>query len=162
MLFKTDKYHPSQDGINHINIYSKGKTELGRFLSNFTQSEINTPEGKFASIEGYWGYLGVKDVPQREQLRSLYGFKAKYTKKCLMELYGGNFDENFEEKIKNAILDKLEKNKAFLISQKHLFKLPFVHYYCFPDKVSGVQVVVDATNDNKWWIDTMTEYISKL
>ena len=31
---------PSKDGIDHINIYSKGKTELGKYLSNFTYAPI--------------------------------------------------------------------------------------------------------------------------
>lgn len=30
------------DGIHHINIYSKGKTEVGKWLSNFSYSLIET------------------------------------------------------------------------------------------------------------------------
>jgi len=29
--------NPEEDGITHINIYSKGKTDLGRMLSNFAK-----------------------------------------------------------------------------------------------------------------------------
>jgi hypothetical protein len=32
-----------QDGTTHINIYSKGKTELGRFLTNFAYIGIGYP-----------------------------------------------------------------------------------------------------------------------
>lgn len=46
-----------KDGVDHINIYSKGKTSLGRFLSNFAQADIETEDGNFASIEGYWYWL---------------------------------------------------------------------------------------------------------
>jgi hypothetical protein len=34
---------PTTDGIDHINIYSKGYTKLGRLLSNFTKSEFTHP-----------------------------------------------------------------------------------------------------------------------
>ena len=43
------------DGMTHINVYSKGKTEIGRWLSNFAYSPIDLGnEGYFSSIEGYW------------------------------------------------------------------------------------------------------------
>lgn len=46
------KYTATTDGIDHINIYSKGKTTLGRMLSNFACTPFTHPEdGKFASIE---------------------------------------------------------------------------------------------------------------
>jgi hypothetical protein len=46
---------PEEDGVTHINIYSKGKTELGRWLTNFSYSPFNHPEyGKFLSMEGFW------------------------------------------------------------------------------------------------------------
>ena len=38
-------YKPKDDGITHINIYSQGKTQLGRFLSNFEPSPIETEDG---------------------------------------------------------------------------------------------------------------------
>ena len=45
--------NPQNDGVDHINIYSKGLTELGRFLSNFEHILITTEDGDFNSIEGY-------------------------------------------------------------------------------------------------------------
>ena len=42
---------PKLDGIEHINIYSKGKTELGRLLTNFAQTPFIHPEyGRFESV----------------------------------------------------------------------------------------------------------------
>ena len=46
---------PENDGIDHINVYSKGKTVLGRALSNFSYSRIRIPFlGTFLSVEAFW------------------------------------------------------------------------------------------------------------
>jgi hypothetical protein len=43
---------PSEDGVTHINVYSRGNTELGRLLSNFAHTPFSHPEfGEFASVE---------------------------------------------------------------------------------------------------------------
>jgi hypothetical protein len=74
---------PSEDGIGHINVYSKAKTKLGRELSNFSFSPFTHPEdGKFNSIEGYWYWLGCK----QEKLRKVWGYAAKR----LGREYGGS------------------------------------------------------------------------
>lgn len=66
--------NPENDGIDHINIYSKGKTDLGRFLSNFAHTPISSSQfGNFESIEGLWYWLGTRN----EKLRNLHGFLAK-------------------------------------------------------------------------------------
>jgi hypothetical protein len=63
-----------EDGIDHINIYSKGKTELGRWLSNFSECAIKHPfDGYFNSVEAYWYY----DITGNEDLRLTSGFEAK-------------------------------------------------------------------------------------
>ena len=51
------------DGIDHINIYSKGYTKLGRLLSNFTKSEFTHPiYGHFMSVEGFWYYIKLEKI----------------------------------------------------------------------------------------------------
>ena len=50
-------YRSADDGVTHINIYSKGATTLGRFLSNFTRCDTLTNHGRFRSLEGYYHYL---------------------------------------------------------------------------------------------------------
>jgi hypothetical protein len=40
-------YKPEDDGKTHINVYSKGLTELGQFLSNFAEAPAQTPDGEF-------------------------------------------------------------------------------------------------------------------
>ncbi len=122
-------FDPREDGITHINIYSKGNTTLGRFLSNFWETEINTSLGTFSSIEGFIYFLGSNN----EELRTLAGPEAK--------LKGESSDKNirlpepvFKNLIKQAMLEKLQNNKYFkelLISST----LPLTHYYVYGKKV---------------------------
>ena len=47
--------NPDNDGIDHINTYSKGKTELGKLLTNFAHTPFVHPKyGEFQSVEGFW------------------------------------------------------------------------------------------------------------
>lgn len=126
-----------EDGLDHINVYSQGKTELGRWLSNFTKAPINLPEdGYFLSIEGYWYWLKTKD----EKLRTLYGYEAKK--------YGRNakpnttffpsdiapYLPNFQDKIKLAIKTKVLSN--LVMKTKFIEStLPFKHYYVFDNRI---------------------------
>ncbi len=114
------------DGIDHINIYSKGKTEIGRWLSNFTHEPIIVPEhGNFSSIEGYWYWLGTRN----ERLRTAIGFGAKQLGKSLES----QFIEGFDDYIRKAIDIKLKSNRKMLVIFS-LTKLPFTHYYVYGDK----------------------------
>ena len=115
------------DGVDHINVYSKGHTKLGIWLSNFSKSPIVLEtHGAFESIEGYWYWLGCRD----ERLRQVYGYNAKKLGKSIERIYS---EPNFEELIKRAIDIKLKSNKEILI----LFAsstLPFTHYYEYGQK----------------------------
>lgn len=68
---------PNEDGVTHINIYSQGKTELGRMLSNFYKCRIDTKDGVFNSVEGYWYWLGIEDCKEKDALKTLSGYQAK-------------------------------------------------------------------------------------
>lgn len=141
------KLKPENDGVDHINIYSKGKTTLGRFLTNFAYSPIDTEDGKFNSIEGYWYFLGCGD----ESLRKLSGFLAKKVGRD-----NGSPDwqdtEVFKRKILDAIDNKLQRNsqmKDLLID----CKLPLVHYYVYGNKVV-------CPKDGQWILDHLKSYQS--
>lgn len=125
-------FYAKDDGITHINIYSKGKTELGRFLTNFSYSPIETEDGHFDSVEGYWYWLSSKD----DNLRVLSGWEAKEYGRHV----GGNDwldGELFKSKIKKAIDLKLKSNP---IMEKNLFEniLPLTHYYVYNNKKISV------------------------
>jgi len=112
-----------EDGKTHINIYSKGKTELGRLLSNFAYSPFECEEGKFYSIEGYWYWLGTRD----EVLKTLSGYQAKKYGQSLNRIYEV---EQFEDKIRIAMVLKVNSNpKLFDLLLDS--DLPFTHYYVF-------------------------------
>lgn len=132
----TVRLDPKQDGITHINVYSKANTPLGLFLSNFTEVDLETDEGSFKSVEAYWYYLSCrKDHPKIEELKKLSGFPAK---KLGREIrgedklhydYNADKDDEFKNKIKKALRFKIE-NSSF---KKEFVKstLPFTHYYVY-------------------------------
>lgn len=138
------------DGLTHVNVYSQGKTELGRFLSNFAQSPIVTEDGSFASIEGYWYWLSCKD----DRLRLLHGYSAK----ALGREVGGKDwmdDAEFKRKICSAIQFKMETPEAkdILKRNSHLLHLPLEHYYVYGNKVI-------RPKEGKWIIDKLESIIS--
>lgn len=142
---------PHLDGVTHLNVYSQAQTELGRRLSNFALSPIDTEDGKFNSIEGYWYWLGVAPgTSKRDSLRSRWGYEAK---KLGRELRGSDYQEDSEEfrrKIKEAIKIKLG-NDDELRAMLKANTLPLVHYYVYNGKVV-------APNEGKWVIDFISEY----
>lgn len=126
-------YDPNEDGITHINCYSKGQTELGRLLSNFACTPFECPDGAFMSIEGYWYWLGCEGHPRREELRGLCGFKAKQLGR---ELRAPDYQETeeFKEKIWFAVRCKISRSgrlRSLLMEST----LPLVHYYVYGGKV---------------------------
>lgn len=118
---------PKMDGVTHINIYSKGKTELGRLLTNFAHTPFtHTEYGQFVSVEGFWYWL--RNGKSDDHLRTLYGFKAKD--------YGKQFESvgcsTFQEDVKEAIRCKLRHNKNILQMLVDS-DLPLEHYYWYGD-----------------------------
>ncbi len=136
---------PSNDGVDHINIYSKGATSLGRWLSNFTECDITTEDGDFKSIEGYWYWL-LSDSPEKERLRNLSGWKAKSFGR---EIKASDWcqDNWFQDKIKKALKEKIKQAPENFKTST----LPFTHYYVYGGKV------VEVTHGG--WI---IEYIEEL
>ena len=126
------KYNPEEDSITHINIYSKSKSDLGKFLTNFSYSPIITEDGKFNSIESYWYYLSTNIKWEQLRLRRLSGFEAKKYGQAIKN--PTRIDENdFKRKIKLAINYKIINSdyyEEFIKSE-----LPFTHYYNFGGKV---------------------------
>ena len=112
------------DGETHINIYSRGKTWLGRELSNFAHRPFNHPEhGLFASIEGYWYWLSRRD----DDLRHLHGFKAKQHARELPVITTLP-NALFQKYICMALDAKLKKHPELREALKES-SLPLTHYY---------------------------------
>lgn len=145
---------PNKDGVDHINIYSKGNTALGQMLSNFSKCPINTRDGKFLSVEGYWYWMSIEPCKEREQLRNCYGFWAKKVGKEILQTKKPAWDDNFEEKILEAIWDKFQKNASLI---KEAYKdLPFYHYYNYGGKV------IDLTEKYSWMVDGISKMRNEL
>lgn len=141
------------DGVDHINIYSKGATELGRSLSNFSAHGINTIDGYFASLEGYWYWLGVDAAnPRREDLRDATLWRAKELGR---ELRGADWGDTgqFKLRIVAAMVNKLLLHPS-IYEQFAASVLPFDHYYVYGDK--------KVRPDNGKWIIETWEYLRKL
>lgn len=120
-------YNPTEDGYGHINVYSKGRTEIGRLLSNFAKTPFVHPEdGEFDSVEGYWYWLGSRD----NVLRRLSGSGAKVygrrvqSSECLLPF------EEFKRKVILALDAKLDQNPKILELLKKT-NADLVHYYVF-------------------------------
>lgn len=143
--------NPNTDGIDHINIYSKGQTELGRFLSNFAHSPIETEDGNFTSIEGYWYWLGCTHK-NKDLLRGVYGYKAKQLGRDLRAEDWPSFD-GFQDKISRAIVIKLDTYPDYK-EQLLNSTLPLVHYYTYGNNIIQVPEanwiikVINETREN--------------
>lgn len=136
------------DGVNHINAYSKGRTELGRMLSNFEHSPFTHSElGEFQSMEGFWYYIstGMK----HEELRELFGYEAKQLGSTLSAVYNADF----ERLIYEGLEAKLTQNEHILDACREN-DLPYYHYYVWPGKPIKL--------DESFWIQALRKTIQKL
>lgn len=120
-------FGPATDGKDHINIYSKSKTALGKRLTNLSGLNFVIPwHGEFDSMEGYWYWLKTGRI--HENLKYMNGFEAKKFAKDLPAVH----DPLFKDHIRYA----LWKRFSFHPSVKEAFiksSLPFKHYYCYGD-----------------------------
>lgn len=129
-------WNPEEDGITHINIYSKGATDLGRWLTNFAHVPFTHPTyGEFNSIEALWYYASTGF--QHEHLRELSGFNAKQVGKKIPKVGivtdGTEDSSEFASIIKTGIRAKLIANPKMLgaLIDTHL---PLAHYYVYGGK----------------------------
>ncbi len=119
------RYDVDTDGIDHINIDPRAKTELGRLLSHFTESPFTHPYlGKFNSMEGYWYY--VKALVPDDYLRGLSERPAYLYGKALQQVRR----RHFQDIIMDGNYQKIKENdhlRTLLIAST----LPFSQYYQF-------------------------------
>ena len=140
--------NPEKDGVDHINVYSKGKTEIGRLLSNFAETPFTyEPYGTFKSVEGFWYYY-FTDC-ENEYLKDLHGSAAKTAgKKVLKEAYG-DVTEKDKEIVLEAIRCKLRQNR-YILDLLVENDLPFEHYYV---RIDDNKTKVTDKPEYKWMMD---------
>lgn len=149
------------DGIDHINTYSKSRTDLGRLLTNFAHSPFVHPYyGKFESMEGFWYF--IKTGACFDVFKNVEGFKAKQLGKKYAPSadYEDSIDisEVFKDKIKTALRLKLKQNKHILW-QLISTDLPLAHYYVYGNNITGFNIKKLPQYD---WIIQELEYIRKI
>lgn len=120
-------WDPKEDGITHINVYSRGQTMLGRNLSNFARTPFELPlYGKFESVEGYW-YWHIYNHPI---FKSLWGYQVKEFAKRFIG--PGKLCLN-EKELREAYKAKLAAHPK-IQEQLNECKLPLAHYYVYGGK----------------------------
>lgn len=138
-------YLPKNDGIDHINIYSKGKTDIGRKLTNFARTPFMFNGLEFQSVEAAWYFF--KTGQKHHQLRSLHGFLAKKEGKLLDKVEYPEFNQTILE----CIRCKFRQNKE-LLKQFAATTLPLDHYYYFGDEENPKIVRLPQY---KWIVDEL-------
>lgn len=145
--------NPKDEGITHLNVYSKSTSPLGRLLTNFARATINTPDGKFNSVEGYWYWLSIPDgTPGKDQLRRLYGYAAKKRGRELRACCAKTrFEPEFEQKIRLAVRSKLTSANPRIINLPE-GNLPLTHYY-----ITRNNRVYDVSHKFGWLMNVWRE-----
>lgn len=151
---------PKKDGIDHINIYSRGKTWLGREMSNFAplrqpfEIPIMLLTFDCKTLEGAWYIHRINDAMRqssdvdafleklndlsdkhRSSLRDLQGsngFEAKRAGQKILKALEAKKDHSdwFKKTMSDLFRRKVETNPAL---RKALVEsdLPFTHYYYY-------------------------------
>ncbi|WP_338924388.1 hypothetical protein V0M98_32770 (plasmid) [Pseudomonas silesiensis] len=133
---------PEDDGVTHIDVYSKGKTDLGKDLSHFAHKPFcHLEHGLFASVEGYWYWL----TRQAEELRHAHGYAAKEMGRGLPIVKKWH-PERFRELICQANDAKLARHPELKEALEES-RLPLEHYYV--QRYGGKPCVVQP-KDSEW------------
>lgn len=143
-------FTPDTDGVNHINIvHTKGKTELGRALSNLADIGFEHPVyGKFRTMEGYWYWVATG--MNQHHLRGLDGYTSKY--------HGRNMERvpnpHFEQLICQGLTAKVTQNPALIrLIVETGESLPLTHYYAYGH--SAPYRIINKP-EHQWQVDHLT------
>ena len=137
----------SQDGENHINISSRGRTFLGRFLSHNKRCYLSLPEGVFQSVGGYWYYLTTREKDPR--LFEVNGWETELLATQLSPLPKKQQlpAAELQAKIKKALDQKL-KWSEYWQEEFTESSLPFLHYH-----LDAEGNVVDESRKYRWLLN---------
>lgn len=119
------------DGTKVINVYSRGKTELGRELSNFARTPFRLPlVGWFQSVEAFWYWWTSGGKAPKDT----YGWNAKQV--------GLDFprerDIPTRSLLKSVYKRKLRDN-PWLLEAVRKCDLPFTHYYVVKGRIKQTE-----------------------
>lgn len=145
-------FHPRYEGHDHINVYSKSKSPLGRALSNFFYSVFTHPRyGVFNTVEGFYFYLLTGCM--HNELRTMKGIEAKTFGSKAVALR--KVDQNFKNEIVEAIAYKIMQN-VYIQNLLIESTLPLTHYYYYGDVDKEVKVY-DKMREHGYMIHAIEE-----
>lgn len=114
----------------HINIYTGGKSRLGRLATNHSNVTINHPLfGAFRTLEGLWYWLRAGKFDAPDWLRVVSGAQARKEGKLLPVVFNDHFQREFKMGIVAKLNESYELRKLLKEST-----LPLVHYYYYAGK----------------------------
>lgn len=117
------------DGVDHINIYSLGETDLGVALSQHALLQFNHNRfGPFLTVEGLWYWL--RSVNGDDSFRNMKGNKARNYSKTIEN---HTYVPNFKYFIIDATLQKIKAYPELLKAVKES-ELRFDCYYYYKGK----------------------------
>lgn len=155
-------YRPENDGIDHINAYSKARTKIGRKLTNYSKSPFEHHLfGNFESMEGFWFWLA--SGKQYNNLRKVYGFNAhELGRVCLNEMTYNNTENSvFRKHIIEATEAKFRCNPDLLQELVNTGDLPIVHYYYDYKERDLQKAKVTYLERHQWQMDVIMDIRSK-
>ena len=134
-------FDPNLDGINHINVYSRGKTEIGRFLSNmahtpFEYQRFESQRFDLKNVESFWYYAKLEWTcdPRLENIFEKNAFEAKKLGKLIEKDHEREFEHIVwdEQEFRRSILDCIRvKIESYPEMKDSILEndLPLNHYY---------------------------------
>lgn len=126
---------PAEDGITHIDIYTKGATQLGRDLTNLAPLGIVHPQyGSFACVEGFWYWR--KTGSKHDSLRTTNGWDSKKLGRTLEKVECPTFNADVLEAIRCKLRQHHSLRKALTEST-----LPLAHYYFYGDRADNPKII---------------------
>lgn len=151
------KIKPREDGLKHINVWSKAKTQVGQLLSNFAHTPFRHPvHGFFVSVEGYWYWCA--SGRRNDQLRRLHGSSARSVGQQQESVPLP--ESEFHDMIREGLSYKVFQNKAVREALADS-RLPLEHYFVYG---KDADVVVNRGIKHYWqliWLDLIRKFLRK-
>jgi predicted NAD-dependent protein-ADP-ribosyltransferase YbiA (DUF1768 family) len=131
---------PRTDGIDHLNIYSRGRTTEGRLLSNFAATPFVLDGVRFASVEAWYQAPRFDHEAMRRKVAGMSGAPCKKLgdtqgKKAgepvrlfdgrLVPYDGAGYRAAFGQAIRAKVAQNPDVRNALLATES----LPLTHYY---------------------------------
>ncbi len=153
MTNEKDVYGPATDGIDHVNVYSRGRTPEGRLLSNFAPTPFTLHGVTFASVEGFYQSMRFDDDPTRRRVAGTAGGEAKAWGNRSgkrpgdpVRAWDGRVvafkGDEFYAQVGDGIRARVAQNPAVAAALVATENLPLTHYY-----VRGRRVIVPRGKD---------------